>query len=601
MLTDERRPGAGSPPQPSPQTLPATPHRNRATALADALLERRPVRWLDVLGAGVVLVLVAALAYGSHVRDGGFIMDDWSNAAKTQALASCCGPGATGAGTIDFLNVAKNMLHDGPAGYHVGLTVLVPPAHFFFGMHMGAHLALGILFAVMMSLALFALLRTLGLARLHSGVIAILVLLFPFADSVRLWAMASYNQLAVVLFLVGAIVALWGLRQTSRARAVALHAVALTLYAAGILIYELVGGAVLLAVILYLGRAGWRGLAVRWVADIAVAALALRFAFEKGLPRGVIPWDARIEHARIILDQSVTLLARVIVPFGEPGRLLVLLPVLAVIVAAVVMWRRTPGENPTRHELARWLVISGLAVVAIGAGYAAIVPAFYGAPLNAGIENRVNMMASVGWVTFAYAVAMLAGLMIARAAGKAPRLAVAASLAVSALMAVGYLTQLADSKAAYAASWNEQEKVLSGIGKLGPYVNSSTIYVFGQPGFTAPGVPVYAWVWDLNPAAKVWLRDVSVQAHPMLPETEIVCNKDNLHPMNRFAFGPGQTGFYGTTYFVDVERGFRHKVKNQRDCEQARARFKPGPLVRGRDCTAIGGGPATQLSWTCKD
>jgi hypothetical protein len=68
---------------------------------------------------------------------------------------------------------------------------------------------------------------------------ASLVLLFPWSDSNRLWAMASYNQLAVVFWLLGLLLALRGFRSTGRA-AVLLHAGALLLYAAGIAVYELV-------------------------------------------------------------------------------------------------------------------------------------------------------------------------------------------------------------------------------------------------------------------------------------------------------------------------------------------------------------------------
>lgn len=549
----------------------------------------------------LLLIVLAGAAYGSHVRDGGFLIDDWSNAAKTEYLASCCGPGVTRAGPPGYLDVARSMLNDGPAGHHLGLPIVVPPAHFLFGASPEPHLALAVGLGVLMSAALYLLLRSLGLARLHSGLISALVLIFPFSDSVRLWPMASYDQLAVVLLLVGLVVALQGLRQRSLPRAAAMHAGALVMFAAGVLIYEPLGGAVVLGAVLYVGRAAWRGVLARWAADIAVTAVTLKYAFAHTPADGILSRGDRVDHARLIADDSMTLLSRVLVPFAELDPILVTALVLWVPATALAAWMLMPRGDRFRGELERWLVVAGLALVTIVGGYLLIARASYGSPLDAGIENRVNMVAAIGWVALIYAAAMLAALLVARRARSSPSRAAAVPVVLALLVGAGYLVELDDSKAAYAASATEQKRVLDAIGRFGPYPPGSTIYAFGQPGFTAPGVPVYAWVWDLNPAAKMRLQDPSVQAHPMLPETEIRCGFTSMYPENRFGFGEEQAASYDAAFFVDAERGAMERVTNVADCTAAARRFRPGPLARGRDCTMVGGGPATRLAWSCRD
>lgn len=85
-----------------------------------------------------------------------------------------------------------------------------------------------------MSACLYALLR---MPALHAFAVVALVLVFPFSDTTRLWAMAGYNQIAVVLWLLGVLVALRGLGATGR-RGAPLHAGAAALYVLGILVWS---------------------------------------------------------------------------------------------------------------------------------------------------------------------------------------------------------------------------------------------------------------------------------------------------------------------------------------------------------------------------
>jgi hypothetical protein len=452
-----------------------------------------------------------------------------------------------------------------------------------------------------MSFAGYALMRRVGLAPLHAGAIAALVLLFPWSDSTRLWAMASFNQIAVILWALGVLIALRGLRERGR-RAVALHAAALVMYVLATLMYELAGGLVVISALFYLFRGTWRQAAVRWLPDLAVAYLALDYVKQNTLPRPVLPFSQALDHASTIVGQSFTLLARTAFPFGVPARNVVVGLIAIALAAGLVAWLRAPATDPLRADLRRWLIVAAAGAVVVLAGYLTIAPAYYGAPLDAGIENRVNMIAAFGYVAIAYSAAAVAGLLVVRRAGRPPRLAVALPLALSLLMALGFLAKLGTDKRAYDAAYAQGQRTLGGIarayGQAGP-PHGSTTYAFGFASFQAPGIPVFAWVWDMPGAMKVSFQDPSLGAFPILPGTTWQCNAKSMYPVSPYGTGPGETGQYGNSWFVDATAGVAQRIDSKAECESAQQRFQPGPVKAGSDCVLSGGGPATRLPWLC--
>ena len=569
-----------------------------------ALQDASRARWPELALAVVALSLLAAAVYGSHVRDGGFLMDDWSNAAKTRFLAACCGTGQTGQGS-GYLAQAENLLADGPAGYHIGLPLLIPLSFFAFRPTIAPHLALAVGLAVLVSACMYALLRHFRVPPVHALAMAALVLIFPWSDANRLWAMASYNQLAVVLWLVGLLIALRGLRSTGL-RAVLWHAAALVLYAGGIAIYELVAGPVLVSVAFYVHRdvrrrIAWKGMALRWVADIAVTAAVLLAVLALALPRFIIPWNQRLDFAQVILDESVSLLGFAAVPFAQPDRMLVLGVLLGVLLVGAIVRTRLEAGDTVRSDLTRWLLLALAGVVILGAGYVLAIPGGYGRPLSPGIENRVNLVSAAGYVLCIYATAAIAGLLVVRALRRPSGWATAVPVAVSLVIGAGYIGLARESAAEYDRSFAQQLRVLQAIRDGGPYPPGALIFPFGYPSFTAVGVPVFAWIWDLPPATKIILDDPTPAGFPVLPTTTFTCDDVSVVPANPYGLGEFQRGRYGTTFFVDVPSGRTQRIEDRAGCEAAVAAFRPGPLREGRDCALIGGGPATRLDWVCGD
>lgn len=588
------------PAEPSPGEL----EQARAVPRRRMILGGFLVRWRELLLVAAALSALGALVYGTHVRDGGFLMDDWSNAAKTRFLAACCGTGSTGQGS-GYLAQVQNLLADGPAAYHIGLPVLIPFSFYAFRPAIAPHLALAVALGVLVSGCMYAVLRSFRVAPVHALLMAALVLLFPWSDANRLWAMASYNQLAVVLWLVGLFVALRGLRSRGR-RAVVLHAVALVLYAAGIAIYELVAGPVLVSVAFYLhrdpgGEIAWKGMALRWVADVAVTGLTLVAVVALALPRFAIPLEQQVPFALVVADESLTLLSFAAVPFAQPWRGLVVGVLLAVLVAGAVVRGRLSADDPQRGTLGHWLAVAAAGVLVVGAGYALPLLGGYGRPLSAGIENRVNLVSGAGYVMIVYASAAVAGHLVARAARRPPAWATAVPVVASLVIGAGYVGLARESAARYDRSFAEQLQVLNAIRDAGPYPTGALIFPFGYPSFTAVGVPVFAWIWDLPPASKIILDDPSPAAFPVLPGTTFTCADHSVLPSNAHGLGEFQRGRYGNTFFVDVPSGRTVRLDDYAGCQAAVARFRPGPLMKGRECALAGPGVATRLGWTCED
>jgi hypothetical protein len=239
----------------------------------------------------------------------------------------------------------------------------------------------------------------------------------------------------------------------------------------------------------------------------------------------------------------------------------------------------------------------------VAAGYLTIVPATYGAPLDTGVENRVNMIAAFGYVAIVYAAAAVLGTLAVRRLDAEPRLALALPLTLVVVMCAGFLARIGDDTRNYDAAFHQGQSVIGGIARAyaptGPPA-ASTTYVFDFASFTAPGVPVFTWVWDMPGAMKVSFNDPTLAAFPILPGTSWQCDEQSMFPISEFGTGAAETGGYGTSYFVDATRGVKERIDSKAECEAAQKRFIPAPIKRGEDCTLVGSGPATRLGWLCE-
>lgn len=545
------------------------------------LLNRGPCSWLEALLAGGFLLLVGVAAYGSYVARGGFILDDWKAEADYELLSR----------THSFFGVIGETLGAGgreepsfqgrPVGavYHAVVSAVL-------GVDARLHLALALALGVLTATLLFVLLRNLGVERIHAAAIGALVLLFPASDSARLWASLAVEASTLSLVLLGAIVALAGLKR-SGARAVLFHACALALFAAGVLLYEIAAAAILLSVLLYRLKAPWSKALPRSAADIAVTLLALAYV---GLatPRPIPPLAAQFDHGKRIFSEARRLFASIGIANGTPR--LPLLAVVLVLGAAIVVRRLLPRQEPLRVDLRRWLVTSLAGVVVIAAGYALFLPADpWFSPLTEGIGGRTNIAAAPGYVLLLYSLPALLGLLLFRGLPYGRALAACFTLVVAAYLGVEWLDRLRSDQRSYRAASAAANSALDVLEATVPKPPpGTTIYLFGVPRESAPNVPIFTASWDLTGAVRLLWRDYSLRGVPGpsiardFPgngdDWGIACGTDSLRP-HGYLYGPEHASPYGKAIFVDTPTRRVQVIRTKAACERAAARYLGEPAA----------------------
>jgi hypothetical protein len=476
--------------------------------------------------AFAAFLLLGAALFGPQVAGGGFYWDDWQNSANTHFSTD---PGLFGA--------LESATERPVFGYRPVLTTLLVLEHETFGPHMWLHLAMAALFGVLTAWALYLLLRTLRFGALDSAVPAALLLLFPWTDSTRLWATASFDTLAVALYLLGLGLAVRGLRE----RRAWLTGASLVLYLLACWTYEIVAASVLASVALYLAVAPRREALRRFGLDALVVALALAVV-ASGTTRDPQSLADQVDHAGVIASQAFSLLARALVPVGDvPGWVGAAL----LVVALAIGWRRE-----------RWVVTAGLGALLVVAGYLLFVPALpHYQPLEPGTTNRMNVLAAVGYALLVYALVRLV-------TGRRTGVAVALCLAIG----VGYVVHVAGDERHWQDSATIQQRILRVVRETSPDPEKrTTFYTFGAATFVAPGVPVFSLPFDLKAGVRLRYGDVSLRAYPIPRDGGIVCGRYLLYPTGG-TYGPVHGAPYGRAVFVDVPRGQAIAIGSQAEC-----------------------------------
>ena len=516
-----------------------------------------------------LVVLVELVLMGSHVSDGGLYTDDWQIAGLEQQL-----------GMWGLFDALISVNRDRPLG-----ALYLSSQAALSGTNTQVHALWGLATHLLSTMSLYLLLRVLRLQAVHAVPIALLVLVFPFSDSIWLWA--SLIPLSIALAALGAVLAIRGLERRGRP-AVAYHLGAAALFAASILTYQAAALAICLLGLVYLSRTSARRALRRWAADVVVVALAV------GLPRLIagsggsgantafVSVDEQVRHARLLADQGVTLFTAALVPIGRPHHRAIVISVLAVLVVAAVLAARAPRTGAkARGELRRWLGLAVAGGLLVAAAYAVYVPgpvAFY-QPLAEGSDNRVNGLAGVGLVIVAYAMIMLAATLAARGLRR-PQAAPLVGLALAAVLLSQYSQRVRQDVRAWDAAAGSQREQLAELEAGGRPPKGTALYVFGGKGVTAPGVYAFRVTWDLDGAVKLLWDDPSLRAYPIFAGTVMDCGKSGVVPIGPGnGNGPLQASGYGLTTFVDLRTDRRASVPSRQACRSLQPTFVPGPVT----------------------
>ena len=487
--------------------------------------------------AALGLAVLDAAVYGSHVADGGFYWDDWQLAGRERF------PVLEGAGQVD--GVFDHVL----LGYRPGLGVLLPAVHALLGAHPWAHLLLAQVIAVAMCLAVFAVLRELGVERWSALAVAGLALVFPWGDSLRLWATAAINDVAVTLYLLGLLLALRGLRSGRRGLTVA----ALALYAASTLTYEICAFAAVSSFLLYRLRVPWRAALRRGALDWLAVGIPAAFVIAN-TPRERQPLGDSLEHGAALAGDALTIAGESIFT-GSAAVGLALLAALALGAAAIDADRRRPAG-----------ALALAAVVGVAAAYGPFVPAsdHYDA-LGEGVNNRVGLLAAIPYALLAVAAGLAGGALLARVWRH--RMAGPAGAAAIVLVIAGqWIAATRDHAADWDRSAREQETVLAAIEKALPDPpRGALVLTRGARLYVAPGIPVFSVRWDLKPAVRLRYGRRDLRAYPLPPGARLYCGRRFAGPGIE-GYEPGRSALYGRVFVVDVPSREATRVTSRDVC-----------------------------------
>ncbi len=524
--------------------------------------------------AGVFVAFGAfdALVTGTHIAHGGLYTDDWPFASIQHQQGTW--------GLFDNL-VSAN--HGRPlAALYQALTAALS------GTNPHLHALWGLVTLLLATTTIYATLRRLSVSIFMSSAIALLFMAFPFSDSAWLWYAASHSYLAITLAALGYLVAIVDLQGTRQRHGTARIAVAF-LFAASILTYQVASGAICLSILVYIVYTRSRGEAiVLWLSDVVVVLLTLT------LPRlitgsggstadPIISLSAQVSHLRLMANQGATLLSKVLFPFGSLDRRLVLsVAVISLIGCVLVCWRRANDRSAAMCSL-RWLWLGLAGSVVVAGSYIVYVPAPINLyqPLGMGEENRVNVLAGLGFAIIVCAFAVGVGNAVLMLLRRSRQWVPVIATVLMAPILTGYIRRTRADVAAWDRAGEVQRSELFALRRLGAPASGTTLYVFGGVGAIAPGVFAFRVTWDLNSAVELLWNDATLHAYPIFAGTQMTCLTARVVPVGPSnGDGIGQAASYGHAVFVNLRTGQSMHVADMPACERAATRFVPGPAER---------------------
>jgi hypothetical protein len=530
----------------------------------------RPLhRSAEIALAGAALVGLGFLVLAPHVQHGGFYADDWANAAAYHFEGW-------------WRMSVYEWRHTIPA--RPILALLHPLPYALFGLDPTSHLAAAVVLAALTSLSFFAFLRVMGIEFPHALAMALLSLVFPWADAAHLWPTGAMNNVAVIAYFLGSIAALRGLAlgHARRRGAIMFHLLAAALYLVSVLTYEVAAAAILLSGLLYRTRVSWRALRARWALDAVIVLVPLAISVRAtSRVRHVGSLSERLSDLPHFVGQGLSLFASIFVPrdlssswatswdvTSSRSEKLVVLAAAAAVVAAALARSRSPDER----ELRRWLYRGAWGAGGVAAAYVMFLGSGLLPFVYTGLNDRVQTFAAFGFVMAAYSVLSLAALLVGGGPGRA---AVTIVSVGTLLIGLGFIQRVRDDVSRYDSAAAHQRYFLERLQVALPSPrHGSTIFTFGYPAESAPGVPIFQTPWELRGAVDLRWNDRSLKAVPIYRRS-VSCDGSEIRPV---AFGAEPAAGYGHAVFADVPTGRTRDIGSRGACTQARKVFRPGPV-----------------------
>lgn len=520
--------------------------------------------------AWVGLALLSAIVFLPQILDGGFYLDDWSDAAATLHPSG-------DSGFFSALSYFNDLLHSG----RPVLILFIPLKYVLFGTNVHLLLGLTVALAFLASALLYGVLRITGVPWYHSWAISALAVVYPWFDSTRLWESANPITLAIVLALAGLWVALVGLSRGSWR----LHAVAATLYLLSMLAYEVTLPLIAMAGLLYTARYGWSKSRGRWGIDLAMVAIVGLWG-RTHTPKTVSGLSSGTTHLEQIVSQGGEILARTLLPIGnEPHTSILLFGVFLIFSGGVAVFLLRPESRliEVGWGLRRWLILGLTGLLIASLGWAAFIPADpYYTPSVFGATNRVNGVAGFGLLLSVYAVlgivGALAGYLCARVFDKQPRwLPPAVILSLAVMLGAAYTHVLERHADIWQEAYDRQWNVVRGIHKLVPDpAPGTTLFVSGNPSNVTSGVPIFSTTWDMDGMVKLTYGSSALRGYPITEEMPLECLRHGVRvggDVNHVKPAP-----YGRVLLVSLRDHWTARPIGRRTCGAYKPYFAPGKL-----------------------
>lgn len=498
-----------------------------------------------------VLIALAAVTFAPQVRHGGFYSDDWAFAVEAHFEKPT------------YFGAVRKTIDETGGGRPV-LSVVHPVPHLLFPQSPGPQIALGLALGIATCLSFFVLLQMLGLRALDATLLACLALVFPWADSIRLWPVATLITIAVLLFFVGVCAALAGLARHGRS-SVVLHGVAVACYVGSVLAYQVASLVALLLVVVYLAHAPPRRALRRAAADVIAVVIALAWsAHATRHARHVANLNQMLHDVPSFVQQGTKVFARALLAFPGVGDQKALEGLAVLVVAAGV----AATFVRTRSVRRGWLLVFGASLVFLVLTEVVLLGSFLH-PLDEGIDNRGNVLTAFAYVLLVYASVMLVVGLI-----RHPR-AEMIGVACVCLILFGWVLRVRGDEGNWVRSARLQDTTLATLTRELPVLPSrSSVVAVSFPGQTAPEVPVFEATWDLAGALQLTRRDPTLEAFPVFDDDSLTCGARALVASGGGSFGRNEIA-YGRLYFASPTA--HRRVTDRAGCQSALSAFPLGP------------------------
>lgn len=500
---------------------------------------------VDFAGLGGLLALTLAL-YLPYATKAGWFLDDWTLYAQQKSQ------GSLWAG----MNACMETI---PGGRKLACVYEAGEWSAFGGHKWAYHLLSIVLLFAIVAIA-YAVARRTGLARPWCLAISGAIVLFPGADSTRLWPIATIGLYVILLQMLSLMIAVWALDRPGDRRGWVLHVTSALVALLAMATYEIAVPLVAVQGVVYLAIFRGRRAFMRWLADVG---LVMAFVFYRLV---IAPTNDPAFMTERTTGQVVTRAGVLVEGAWHSWRYLYAprfgLAILgAIVLAAVVVTIAVPSM---RRRLIRWWVVLLAAVVAaiacslvfLTANDTYLIQYF-------STYNRLNLP---GTIPYVLAFVAILGLLYEMVRRWSPW-AVAAPLSVALVFAAAAKHQIAVStehQDAWLASWSTQEKALPGLRRgLRSVPTTARVMGFDTPRWEQGWIPVFAQTWDFRGIieyethvrpdfASPFDEDDACGARGITQLGELVAPyRDEQHPV----------------YFLSPKRGVAVHVTSRRQCE----------------------------------